>query len=239
MFRIAVCDDEVTLSSWIEKIILQYEKSKLEVFQVDVYYTGEELCNYLESGVYYDLIFLDIELKLLNGIEVGKKIRDELKNEGTQIVYISAKNSYAMELFKVRPMDFLIKPLKPVYLEETVMKAMELSERTSKLFQYKQGHELHKIQVKEILYFRSLNREIRMVTKNSNIEFYGTLEKIFEELEKYRFFYCHKSYLVNYNHIINFEYTKLTMSNQEVIPISQPKRKLIRDMQKELEIIDL
>ena len=54
---------------------------------------------------------LDIELISTNGIKVGKFIRDELENLEIAIVYISSKSSYAMNLFRVQPIDFLVKPI--------------------------------------------------------------------------------------------------------------------------------
>ena len=57
------------------------------------------------------MLFLDIELITTDGIQVGKFIREELKNLETTIIYISSKSSYAMQLFQVQPLGFLIKPL--------------------------------------------------------------------------------------------------------------------------------
>lgn len=66
----------------------------------------------LSCGQYFDLIILDIELTEINGIAIGKYLREELNNQTTQIVYISSLRDYAMDLFAVRPLHFLIKPLK-------------------------------------------------------------------------------------------------------------------------------
>jgi len=81
MFRIAICDDEPAVCSQIETILLNYsEESNLDI-EIQVFYSGEELCKFLEDGEGFDLIFLDIELKLINGIEVaysgGKSKKEE------------------------------------------------------------------------------------------------------------------------------------------------------------------
>lgn len=73
MFRIAICDDEPIICSQIERIILDYGRKISHNIDVDVYFSDEELYRFLEDGIYYDMIFLDIELKKLNGIGVGKK----------------------------------------------------------------------------------------------------------------------------------------------------------------------
>jgi len=59
----------------------------------------------------FDLIFLDIELKLMSGIEAGRIIRKEMDNQTILIVYISGKENYYKDLFEIRPMSFLQKPI--------------------------------------------------------------------------------------------------------------------------------
>lgn len=73
---------------------------------------------------------------MLNGVEVGKKIRDQLCNETSQIVYISGKDSYAMELFDVRPLNFLIKPLQKEKIEVVVRKAIDLVDKGNQFFEF-------------------------------------------------------------------------------------------------------
>lgn len=231
MFRIAICDDEPVICSQIEKIILNYGgKASLDI-DVEVYSSGEELYQYLKESTYYDLIFLDIELNKLNGIDVGKKIRNEQQNDTTLIVYISAMENYSMDLFEIRPMHFLIKPLEAEVIVSVVEKAMELSNKYSRTFQYKRGHFIRKIEIRNILFFESMDRKVKMITLGGEETFYESLKNIFTHLEPQGFFYCHKSYLVNYHHISRFEYDQLVMENGTILPISQPKRKHVRNMQ--------
>ena len=106
MYRIAICDDEEIVCSQFEQVLEPYIWEKK--IDLDVFYSGEELIEVLAEGQHFDLIFLDIELCMMNGVEVGKYIRNKLGNENVQIVYISAKRQYAMELFETRPMNFLV-----------------------------------------------------------------------------------------------------------------------------------
>ena len=112
MLRIAICDDDKELCIELKSMLNEISKNTGEAFEISVFCNGEGLCDSLMSGNRFNLIFLDIELCEINGVEVGKKIREELNDEITQIVYISAKESYAMELFDIRPLNFLVKPLK-------------------------------------------------------------------------------------------------------------------------------
>jgi len=236
MFRIAICDDEPLICSQIERIVLDYGRKIFQNIEVDVYFSGEELYQYLENGTYYDMIYLDIELKKINGIDVGKRIRNDLKNDAVLIVYISGKDSYAMDLFDVRPMHFLVKPITAERILKVLEKGLELSNKLCQTFQYQKGHHICKVALKDILYFESLDRKVRMVTLEGEEIFYGALSDIFLKIGKYGFFSCHKSYLVNYHHVIKFEYEKLMMKDGMSLSISQPKRKSIREMQMRLEM---
>lgn len=233
-YRIAICDDNIPLCSDIEKFILNYSKKENVPLYVEIYYTGNKLCEDLKKGILYDLIFLDIELGgKFDGVNVGHFIRDELNNEVIQIIYISSYKKYALDLFKVRPMDFLIKPITEQIIEGSIKTALKIINKNEITFQYKKGRDWNKIYIKDILYFKSNDREVEMVTTKGRITFYESLENIYSQLGQYRFFYAHKSYLVNYLHINEFYYDNLIMSNKEVIKIAQSRRKTVREIQKE------
>lgn len=231
MFRIAICDDEPAICSQIENIIINYSAENKAKIEVQVFYSGEELYEFLEEGQQFDMLFLDIELKMMNGIEVGRKIREELDDQIIQIVYISGKDSYYRDLFDVRPMHFLPKPIEAMEVIKDIRLAMKLTDKFGGIFIYKKGHETYKIGVKTILYFVSDNREVKMVTTEGEELFYGKLDDVFEQVAKYHFMYIHKSYIVNYFYVTKFRYDEVTMSNLENLPISQARRKEIRELQ--------
>ncbi len=230
MFRIAVCSEEIAICSQIEQVALNYSKRILEGMEVEVYDSGEEMYRFLKAGTEFDMIFLDNKLKVLNGAELGKKIREELKNESVQLVYISAKESYVMDLFDARPLNLLLKPLKIQKIVNVLEKGMELSNRLNQYFICKQGHNIIKKSIKDIIYFESNNRKVKLVTANDEIFFYGSLSEVYSQVAKYEFFCIHKSFLVNYKHIITFEYDKVVMSDKTVLSISQLRRKSVRNL---------
>ena len=231
MLKVAICDDENLICAQVEKYIFSICKKADIKADVDVFYSGEELCRGLKNGEYYDLIFLDIELPQLNGIEVGHIIREVLENENTQISYISGREKYAMKLFEFRPINFLVKPLDYQKVEQVLKKVFLLLDIETGTFIYKKGHGMDKIQIKDILYFQSRNRKIEIITQNSSEEFYGSLDDVYEQVKKNQFLWIHKSYIVNYKFIKILEYDQLTMTNGQVLSISQNKRKHIREMQ--------
>lgn len=99
MFSIAICDDQRAICSEIEKIILDYQELTLQKIQIEVFYSAEKLSTFMEHVHKFDLIFLDIEMEGLNGLDLGRKIREEMDNQITQIVYVSGKVEFVKNEF--------------------------------------------------------------------------------------------------------------------------------------------
>lgn len=237
-FKIAVCDDEKIICSTLYNKIENLLKLKSVRFEIDCFTSGEELCNEIKRTD-YDLLFLDIELPKMNGVAVGQYIRETLKNETIQIAYISSKQEYAMELFEIRPINFLIKPLTDKKVENVIDKFLQLNKIDVEIFNFKSGRNYYKIPLSDILYFYSNGRKINIVTSNKEYEFYGSLDNIYSEVKNKKFLFVHKSFLVNFKHINKYQYEQITMSDDKIIPVSQSRRKIVRSMFLELEGSDL
>lgn len=231
MFRIAICDDEKAVASQIENILLKYSKRTYLEVDITMFYSGEELYRYIESGHEFDLIYLDIEMKIMSGLEVGKKIRNIMKDHKTEIVYISGKDGYDRKLFDVQPLHFIPKPISPKMVIKDLKLAMLRGDKLRGIFTYRKTIETYKVQIKDIMYFESLNREIKIVTINNEDTFYGIIQEIFETVAKYQFIRIHRSYVVNYRHVAIFKYDKVIMRNGIQLTISQPRRKEVREIQ--------
>lgn len=229
--QIAICDDDKIICSEIEEILLDISSAMNLNNDIDVFYTGEELEKFLLLGTKYEIIFLDIELDTTTGAKIGETIRNELKNETTFIIYISSNDSYAISLFKTRPLDFLVKPISKEEIERVFMLSLKLADRYNEIFEFKVGNIQYKTMLKDILYFESSNKKCCMVTFQDSTEFYGKLSDIESKINRPDFLSIHKSYLVNYQNIIEFQYDKVIMQNGVELPISQNRRTDIRRKQ--------
>lgn len=156
---------------------------------------------------------------------MGRLIREELKDDLTQIVYISSKRGYSMDLFENRPLNFLMKPLTEEMIIKSLQKSMELSQRVSLQFEFKNGRNICKIPYKNIMYFKSNNKKISIVTANENKEFYDKLSSVYKSVPSEYFVLIHKSYLVNYLYVSEYRHDAVRMTNGEILPISQMYRK--------------
>lgn len=222
MFHIAICDDEVILCRQIEKYLEEYIARGL--VKTEIFYSADKLYDALNKGEYYDLIFLDIEFQLSNGVEIGQRIRMELECEKVQIVYISAKQSYAMELFPIRPMNFLVKPISRIDVINNVDKAIELSEIYGSFFEFKFRTENYRVPYESVLYFESDNRKIYIHTERDTKQMYGKLSEI-ETVVPPTFIRIHQSYLINRMYVIYWSSEELVLTNDCRLPVSQTYRK--------------
>lgn len=231
MIRIAVCDDEVKICSELENIILDFQKQTCQDISIDAFYSGEEFINYIKNGNNFDLIFLDMEIGIINGVKVGHFIRDELHDYITKIVYISSKNSYDRQLFDVQPLNFLPKPLDRRKIIKNIELAIMLFEKENKTFSFKVGNEIYKLPIKEIIYFESVGRQIKLVSTNEIFYFYDTIDSVAERLSKNRFIIPHRSYIANYDSTVIISKDEIKMCNGDIIPVSRSRAKEVREMQ--------
>lgn len=231
MYKIAICDDNKEVCSQMEKLLLKYSDKKYIKIEIDVFYSGEGILKNISEGENFDLIYLDIEMKNVSGIEVGKYIRNIKQNYISEIVYISGKDEYDRQLFEVQPLNFIPKPIDDLKVINTFELAMKKSEKEKNFFEYKKNRIIHKVAIDEIIYFESVSRQIKIVTINKEDYFYGKLSEIFVRLAKYKFIQIHRSYIVNYNHIRDFKYDEVVMSNSDNLVISKAQRNFVREYQ--------
>ena len=227
--KILVCDDEQAVCTELVQLLLGYAGEKGIAIEAEAVYSGMDAERRLKS-VEYDLLFLDIEMKNMDGVSLGCRIRDEYKNYTLQIIFISAKQNYAMQLFQVRPFDFMIKPVTKEYLFHKMDLFMRIYRSLEALFTYHKKGSIHQCKVKNILYFESTGKKVIIHLTDRNDEFYAPLKEISRSLEGQKFFCCHKSYLVQFENVRDFYPDHLILVNGERLGISQSKRRHVREI---------
>lgn len=227
MIKVAICDDDLEFCKILEKMIIQiFDEINLQA-QIDVFQSGNKLNDLIKAKYHFDILFLDIELIELKGMNIGETIRNEVNDEDVYIVYVSSQSHYVMELFKTRPLDFLMKPIGYDKLKETIIRFKQLYYRRAAFFEYQYKKQYYKIRYDEILYFESQNKKIIIKLYFGEKEFYGKLNEI-EERTQDTFLSIHKSYLVNIDKIIKLTYEYVILINGQKLSISQSKRQMVR-----------
>ena len=231
MFKIAVCDDVASVCNELKTMIMDMKNDLIcKEITIDTFYSGEALIDNIKEENLYDLIFLDIELGKINGVEVGHIIRKQMEDYVTKIIYISSKDIYDRQLFDVQPLHFLKKPIDSKKVFDDIQLAMKISEKENRNFEFKSFRNTIKVPYRDILYFESRGRKVFLMGTKNNYIFYGNINSLEEVLPKF-FIHPNRSYFVNYEFVTCFKFEELIMTDGNIIPISRNKRKEIRELQ--------
>ena len=180
-----------------------------------------------------DILFLDIELYEKSGIDVGKYIRNG-DDYTTHIVYVSSKQEYAMQLFRLQPLDFLIKPVSKEQVKEVLERSMKQRMQSGALFEYQKGSVYYQVPCRDILYFMSNDKKVNIITKDGIVGFYGKLKDVADRLPA-GFLMIHQSYIINSDYVSEYTYENVKMQDGTLLNISKPYRKTVRGRITELE----
>lgn len=209
--------------------ISEYGHAENIEISIDKFYCGKTL---IESGLYYDLVFLDIEMNEMNGIETAEKIREF--NMDIPIVYITSYSDYWRRAYKVHAFDFISKPFEYTDIENVLNDFRRLGvKRRSAVIQLKTESSSILQATDDIVYMvMTSKREICMylTAHKDSIKIKGNLSDIYKHLDANTFFMPHKSYIVNLCHIKSVEnYYDIIMCNSDVVPLSQRKREQFKE----------
>ena len=230
--QIGICDDNLLVATQLESQLNKFLQKENLVYNIEVFTTPQRLINTLEDHV-FDVLFLDIEMGEITGIDVGRYLRQIEENHYTTVIFFSSYTSYHEELFGVTPSGFLKKPVD--YNELTtvmnpVLKRLRLrTKEANSFFVYKKGGETNLISAKDILYFESIKRQVKIVYKNNDsiLEdlFYSTMEETAQRLVPRLFFQVHRSYIVNLAQVTATSSSDVILNKEIVIPIGRKYRK--------------
>ena len=162
MWSIAVCDDNRRQCRELAALLEIYGEENRIAVETEVFYDGCSLSKRMREGKRYDLIFLDVLMEGMDGIEVGNRIRRGIGDEEVQLVYMSRVRDHAELLFPNRPLGFLRKPLLREEIYRLTDYARKLGFQSQKFFLYHKGRILYQVAYKEIRYlpeFTDISKE--------------------------------------------------------------------------------
>lgn len=224
MIYIAVCDDEKYYRKQVEHLIIRYLEDKQLEYNIDIFSSGEEFCEKSESLTKYDIVFLDINLKKMNGIEIAYKLK-KYKSD-IYIVFVTGYISYSLEGYKVDAIRYIMKDTLNVSIVEcmdAIIKKMQIQINKME-FIFIAGKK--QIYIDKILYVESQKHKLIFKIFESNLkeyEMYDKLDNIELKLCEYNFLRIHKSYFVNMKYIKRVNNYKAILVSGEELPI--PKQR--------------
>lgn len=223
LYKIAVCDDDKNMRDSIAAMLGSHNRAS----ELAITYTEscEDLLDMLMDGRSFDLIIIDIMSGRMDGIRLGRTLRLELNNNMTQILYISDEQHHAMQLFDLRPLNFMVKPLSRRKLLSCVDTAMELCSSADGCLDFAINHTEYMIPFREIRFVESSNKQVIVHSVSGDFSYYGKLDEVNVSEDFVR---IHKSYLVNSRYVRLLRSDSVSLDG-EVLPISRSYRRAVRD----------
>lgn len=213
----------------MESAALQQYCSNIDSIQVvETFTSGTAAIEYLSSES-IDLMFLDIEMPDMTGIQ----LMGELPYL-PQVVITTANKEYAYEAYEYEVVDFLKKPIALPRFTKTIEKVIRNHERINEVALSSRAKELYvktdgkiiRVPYDEVLYFENVGDYIKVITTNGMHIIYGALKALAERLSYPRFLKVHRSFIVNLDKVVDIEDNSLVIA-KKVIPISRSHKPIL------------
>ncbi len=221
MIRIAICDDEKHMSDHIRAMASDFFRKKNREIHFRTFLSGEELLNF-DGQI--DILFLDIQMKGMDGLETARKLRAG-QFRGF-LIFITVLKEMVFQSFEVQAYDYLVKPVDEKQFEKTMERlfaSMQNNGEDSLLVQ--KGYEGRIIREEEIVFCEVIDRKIYLnLTSGEVVDYYERIENLESKLDSH-FFRCHRSYLINLKHLKGYKNGTACMDNGKEVPVSRLRSK--------------
>lgn len=219
--NIAIVDDEHVFTEETERLLRQIDVVSHEFF-VDIFTSGKDLLQSL-ADTFFDIIILDIEMAY-DGIKTAKKIRELFNDQLVKIIFLSGHENYYKELYEFKPVAFVSKPIQKEEFEAAVIRCIKQfddNKNQNDIFEYKIQTTIRRVLQKDILYFESISRKMRIVYCESEDMFYSTVQKALDCLRDDLFVQVRESHIVNFDMVQDFLPNGFVMRNGDKITTSK------------------
>lgn len=217
--KIAICDDEIQFIEEVCALVEQWAKKRGVEVALHRFTNGDDLI-LAQQNTCMDLIFLDVIMPLLNGIDTARELRGH--DQMTPLVFLTSSREFAVDSYEVKALNYLVKPLDEKKLFSVLDDFLKTFGQSKAAFTAKTSFGFCKITISDVNYLEAQNRQVLVYLSNGETirirELFSKCEKIFT-LEA-GFFKCHRSYIVNLSYVRQFTKTQITTENA-AIPISR------------------
>lgn len=217
MLQIAVCDGDEIMGEKLKQLI-ESRLQKEEDYRVLAFSTGRRL---LESGIRFDIYFLDIDLKDINGIDMARRLR---QGSEAVIVFVTALKEYIFDAFDVQAFQYLLKPIDEQkffqVLDKAVAECRSMKQSEPLVIRVKGVYQ--NVPKENILYAENDARKIILHLKGEQIAYYSKMSEL-EGLLGRQFFRCHRGYLVNLGAVKSYDTGSIQIKNGETILMAKQK----------------
>ena len=212
---IAVVDDEKAIREHICGLVEEQQPES----RIEAYATGEEL---LASGKRFDIVFLDIQMEGMNGIEAARSLRE--RREDTVLVFVTGIKDYVFDAFDLYAFQYLLKPIDERKFAEVLERAVrEAAKKKERRVLFIKPRNLT-LDQSEILYIESRAKKVEIHTKGAAqaIEIYAAMDELEGQLGE-NFYRCHRAYIVNMDCITEYDGESITLTGGDRVYLTKKK----------------
>ena len=221
--RVIILEDLAEHAQRLESLLRDYEKKHpdhpFEIRRYDNPYTllTEYACD-------ADLMFLDIQVPLMDGMQVARRIRD--MDQGVMLVFTTALAQYAIAGYEVQAFDYILKPLEAEMFEAKLDRALRVLgyQHEEAWVDFKTKTESRRLPVNQISYIEVRNHDILIHAAGKIYQHWGSLTEYEQKLTPLHFARCNSCYLVNLGHVTSITSSAVQVDGEE-LPMSRSKRK--------------
>ncbi len=225
MLKIAIIDDEISCINIFKSYIQRYQKEKDLKVEISGFLNGLMLI--ADYKPVYDIIFLDVEMPHMNGVEVAKYIRKS--DPHAIIIFVTNMSQYAVKGYEVNAFDYIIKPMNYISMVAKLQLAIKVIKAKKEMSIIIPGEDGDRhIKAGEIIYIEVKDHWLFIHTKDNIYKLLGTLKEMEEQLEDYNFVSCYRSYLINLKYVTRMGSEFVILDNEIELKISRSKKKEVQ-----------
>jgi len=232
MYNVAICDDEKYYRDYIKGLVIKYFDGLQLEYHLEIFEAGTDLCMDGLENKQFDIVFLDVNMKEMDGIETAKYIRKN--NSNAFIVFITAFVSFSPEGYKVNAIRYILKDnrnFEAAFTEclDTIFEKMDINKIKIK-FDFIEGEK--EVFIDDIIFIESRLHKLVFEMRGKEIKkytLYGKLDDIELLLEQYGFLRLHQSYLANIKYIVQLNNYRAVLTTSKDLPIPKQKFKEIKE----------
>lgn len=222
MYRIAIIEDNPRDLEQIQSFLSHYQREQGVGFTVTAF--NDPMRFLFKYRPDYDLVFMDIELPPFHGIDIARRLRNV--DSMVALVFITNMEQCAVNGYEVDALDFVVKPINYYRFSSMMNKALRnIAKRSEKEILIRSASKISRLRVSQIYYVEIRDHLLIFHSSQGELESWGKLSDVEQELSDYDFVRCSSSYLVNLRHIISVDGDTVNIAG-DMLPISQRRRKV-------------
>lgn len=226
MIKIAIVEDHGESADRLESFLKSYQREIKENIEITCFSNG---LNFIEDySADFDIVFMDIEMPLMNGMEAAKELRK--RDNRVDLIFLTVMSQYAVFGYDVDASAFLVKPVDESVLRVKLKRIVERRRKDDERFMiFGENGVYARVGYRDILYVESLNHYCIFHTKGREYRKLIPLREVEKLFKENGFLRCNNSFLVNTAYVTNWSKNSVILNEKITLPVSRAKKKKFLD----------